>query len=61
MCKEDKLCLFKSINYISILLYKEKPWTIMKADIRRLVPTITRFVQRIEGRDVCLKCILFPH
>ena len=29
-------------------MYKAKPWTMMKADIGRLVPTITRFVQRIK-------------
>jgi len=42
-------------------MYKAKPWTMMKADISRLVPTITRFVQRKEGRFVHLKCILFQH
>jgi len=29
-------------------MYKAEPWTMMKADISRLVPTITRFVQRIN-------------
>jgi len=43
------------------LMYKAKPWTMMKADISKLVPTMKRLVQRTEGRYVCLKCILFPH
>jgi hypothetical protein len=50
MCEEDKLCSFESNNYISILIYTAKPWTMMKADISRLAPTIIRFVQRTDGR-----------
>jgi hypothetical protein len=61
MCKEDKLCSFESSNYITVLIHTAKPWTMMKAYISRLMPTIIRFVHRTEERYVCLKCILFPH
>jgi len=39
-------------------MYKAKPWTMMKADISRLVPTITRFVQGEPKRSTTFQTFI---